>query len=220
MDTNPLKTPRTTLKRVPDRGSHEWDEIASILDEALICHIGFEVGGQPYVIPTSYGRDDRTLYIHGSAASRMLRHVSGGVPVCFTVTLVDGLILARSVFHNSMNYRSVVVLGAAELLTDDADKLHGLEIVTEHVIRGRWQDSRPPTAQELKATSVLRLPIEEASAKLRTHGVKDEPEDIALPHWAGFLPLTTTIGPPETDPDVRDGTEVPDYVRDYRRPQR
>lgn len=217
-DPGDLKTPRTTLRRKPDRGSHDWDTIAAILDEALYCHIGFEVDGQPYVIPTAFGRDGRTLYIHGSAASRMLRTLSGGVQMCFTATLVDGLIFARSSFHTSINYRSVVVLGKAVALESKAEKLRGLEVVSEHTMPGHWYAARNPSAQELKAVTVLRLDIDEASAKVRPGGPVDEPEDMDRPVWAGRLPFRLVAGVPETDPLLRGDYAVPEYVRDYQRP--
>jgi nitroimidazol reductase NimA-like FMN-containing flavoprotein (pyridoxamine 5'-phosphate oxidase superfamily) len=214
-DPGDLRSPRTTLRRRPDRGSHDWETIAAILDEGFICHIAFEQDGQPYAIPTSYGREGHTLYIHGSAASRMIRTLGGGIPVCFTVTLIDGLILARSSFHNSVNYRSVVVLGTARQVSQE-EKLHGLEVITEHLIRGRWYDSRVPTEKELAGVSVLRLDVDEASAKVRPGGPVDEPEDMSLPVWAGRIPLALTAADPETDPQsiIRD---APAYARDYKR---
>ncbi|HUF52204.1 MAG TPA: pyridoxamine 5'-phosphate oxidase family protein [Dehalococcoidia bacterium] len=215
-----LKTPRTTLKRRPERGAHDWDTIAAILDEGLYCHIGFEAEGQPYAIPTNYGREGSTLYIHGSSASRMVRSLSGGIPLCFTVTIIDGLILARATFHNSINYRSVMVLGTAHLIEDEAEKMRGLEIVTEHIIRGRWADSRPPTRQEMKGTGVLRMEVEEASAKVRTGFPKDEPEDMDFPVWAGRIPLSLVAGEPETAPDVAADLHVPPYAREYTRGQK
>jgi hypothetical protein len=212
-----LKTPRTTLKRLPDRGHHDFETIAAILDEGLVCHLGFVADGQPFVVPTSYGRDGETLYIHGSSASRMLKTLAQGVPMCLTVTLVDGLVFARSVFHNSANYRSVVVLATAEEVTGD-EKLHGLHVITEHMMRGRWEHARKPTAQELKASTVLKLRIDEASAKVRIGGPKEDPADLPSALWAGVLPFALTPQPPITDPDVPAGTEVPPYVAGYQRP--
>lgn len=213
-----LTTERTTLKRHPERGVHDFETIAAILDEGLVCHIGFVVDGQPFVVPTSYGRDGETLYVHGSAASRMLRTLAQGVPMCLTVTLIDGLVFARSVFHNSVNYRSVVVLGTAQEVTGD-EKLHGLHVITEHIMRGRWADARQPAAQELKASTVLKLRIDEASAKIRTGGPKEDPADLPSSLWAGVLPFALTPQPPITEPDVPPGTQVPAYVAAYRRPQ-
>jgi hypothetical protein len=217
-DSDGLQTPRTTVRRKPDRGFHDFETIAAILDEGLICHIAFETDGQPYAIPTIYGRDGRTLYIHGSPASRMLKSLAEGIPMCLTVTLVDGIILARSVFHHSMNYRSVVVLGTARRVDAEAEKLHALEVITDHLVPGRWGDARVPNERELKASLVLRMEIDEASAKVRPGGVSDEPEDMELPVWAGRLPLSLAVGEPETDPEVASDQVMPPYVRDYERP--
>ncbi len=213
-----LRTSRTTVRRKPDRGSHNFDVLARVLDEALYCHIGFVVDGQPFVVPTGYGRDGRTLYIHGSSASRMLRTLSGGVPVCLTVTLLDGLVLARSAFHHSINYRSVMVLGVAEEV-DGEEKLHGLRVITEHMARGRWDDVRRPTKQELKATTVLRLEIAEASAKVRDGFSIDDGDDLALSHWAGVIPFVLTPGRPVPEPRLRPDIPLPPYLDDYRRAQ-
>lgn len=215
-ESSGLKTQRTTLRRKPDRGAHDFATVAAILDEGFYCHAGFAVDGQPYVVPTAYGRDGETLYIHGSAASRMLKTLAQGVPVCVTVTLVDGLVVARSSFHNSMNYRSVVVLGVTSEATGD-EKLHGLRVITEHLLPGRWEDSRPPTAQEMKASTVLKLPIREASAKVRTGPPIDEKEDLSLPYWAGVVPIALTLGAPIVDGQVPEGTPVPAYVSRYAR---
>lgn len=211
-----LKTPRTTHKRLPERGSHDFDTIAAVLDEALVCHLGFVVDGQPYVIPTTYGREGGTLYVHGSSASRTLRTLSGGVPVCLTVTLLDGVVFARSAFHHSMNYRSVMVLGVATPVEGE-EKLLGLRAVVEHLARGRWRDTREPTEQELKATAVLRLDITEASAKVRTGGPKEEPLDYELPYWGGVVPLSMTSGALVPDDHVLPGVDVPPYAADFRR---
>src|ERR1700732_1025988 len=178
-------TKRTQVQRLPDRGKYDSATIYPILDEAFLCHVGFVVDGQPFVIPTGFARIGDTLYIHGSAASRMLRTLAGGVQVCVTVTLLDGLVLARSAFHHSMNYRSVVILGRAVPVEEREGKMKALELFTEHVVRGRWSDVRPPTDSELKATTVLALPLSEASAKIRTGPPKDDEEDYQLPIWAG-----------------------------------
>lgn len=212
------QTKRTTVKRLPARGQYDRDTIHAILDEAFICHVGFVVDGQPYVIPTGFARVDDLLYIHGSAASRMLRNLSLGIEVCITVTLVDGLVLARSAFHHSINYRSVVVLGKAMLVEDQDEKAKALEAITEHIVPGRWADVRWPTEIELKGTSVLRLPIEEASAKIRTGDPKDDEEDYAMDVWAGVLPLSTTPGEPTNDSRLDSAIAVPDYVKEYKRP--
>jgi uncharacterized protein len=210
-------TERTQVKRLPKRGAYDRETVYKVLDAGFVCHVGFAVDGQPYVIPTNYGRKGDTLYLHGSAASRMLRTLSEGVPVCVTVTLVDGLVLARSAFHHSVNYRSVVVLGTARLVEDSAEKNEVLRLFTEHVVPGRWAEIRWPTEQELKATTVLALPLEEVSAKVRTGGPKDDEEDYALPVWAGVLPLV--VEPKATVPDERlkEGTPVPKYLVGYTR---
>src|SRR5271170_323983 len=188
-------TPRTRIVREPQRAVYDRDAVNQILDEAFLCHVGFAVDAQPYVIPTSYGRNGDTLYIHGSAASRMLRNLDQGVPVCITVTLLDGLVLARSAFNPSMNYRSVVILGTARLVADPAEKLAALRALSEHIIPGRWDDARQPNDKELKQTSVLRLPISEFSAKVRVGPPIDDEEDYAFPTWAGVIPLEIEIKP-------------------------
>lgn len=210
-------SPRTTLRRLPSRGRFDRASVNSILDEALLCHVGFVVEGQPFVIPTIHARLGDRLYVHGSAASRMLRTLGGGVPVCVTVTLLDGLVLARSAFHHSMNYRSVVVLGTAQEATDAAEKETALTAIVEHVMRGRSAQVRPPNPLELKATSVLSLPIEEASAKIRTGPPVDDEEDYALPVWAGVLPLSLVAGAPVDDPRLPAGMAPPANVSAYRR---
>jgi uncharacterized protein len=214
-------TERTRVARLPKRGDYSQETIYRILDAAFICHVGFVVDGQPYVIPTGYGRKDDTLYLHGSAASRMLRTLAGGVDVCVTATVVDGIVLARSAFHHSMNYRSVVVLGKARLIEDEAEKTEALRTISEQIIRGRWDDVRKPTAQELRATTVLALPIEEASAKVRTGPPLDDEEDYALPVWAGVLPLALKAGEPVADSRLAEGLaegnrDAPEYVTRYR----
>lgn len=211
------QTTKTTLKRLPERGKFDRETVYRILDEALVCHVGFVVDGQPFVIPTSYGRVGDTLYIHGSAASRMMRSLSGKIPVCITVTLIDGLVLARSAFHHSVNYRSVVVFGQAELVEDEQGKMSALAALTEHIVPGRWTEVRSPNAQELKATTVLAVPLEEVSAKVRTGDPKDDDEDMAIPVWAGQLPLVLTPGSPINDSLLAPGIELPDYVRNYNR---
>jgi nitroimidazol reductase NimA-like FMN-containing flavoprotein (pyridoxamine 5'-phosphate oxidase superfamily) len=210
-------TERTQVKRLPKRGKYDQETVFSILDAAFVCHVGFTVDGQPYVIPTNFGRSGDMLYLHGSAASRMLRQLSEGIPVCVTVTHVDGLVLARSAFHHSVNYRSVVILGQARLLQDPAEKMEALRIFTEHVMKGRWNDVRQPTEQELKATTVLALPLDEVSAKVRTGGPIDDEGDYNLPVWAGVLPLTTSVKSPEPDPQRRNDPPVPEYLRNYTR---
>ena len=213
MSSNP--TPRTRLVREPQRAVYDRDAVNQILDEAFLCHVGFVADGQPYVIPTSYGRDGDVLYIHGSAASRMLRHLDQGVSVCITVTLVDGLVLARSVFNHSMNYRSVVILGRATLVADPAEKLAALRTLSEHILPHRWDDSRQPNEKELKATSVLRLPINEFSAKVRVGPAVDDEEDYSFPTWAGVIPLEMKSGAPIRD--ERCERELPAYLKNYSR---
>lgn len=208
---------RTRVKRIPKRGHYDRETIDAILDEGFICHVGFVADGRPYVIPTGYARIDDELYIHGSAASRMLQELSQGVEVCVTVTLLDGLVLARSAFHHSMNYRSVVVLGKAELVTDADEKYKALEVLTEHFVPGRWKGVRWPTELELKATSVLKLPITEASAKIRTGDPVDDDEDYAMNVWAGVIPLKLTAGEPIPDATLTDGIAIPDHVSRYSR---
>jgi len=213
--TTSIQTERTRVKRLPNRGVYDRDTIYAILDEAFICHVGYVMDGQPYVIPTGFARIGDDLYIHGSSASRMLRNMAQGVDVCVTVTIVDGLVLARSAFHHSINYRSVVVLGKATLVEDVAEKDKALEAFTEHIIPGRWPEIRWPTELELKATSVLKLPIEEASAKVRTGDPKDDEEDYAMNIWAGVIPLATVPGEPIDDGRLKSKMPVPEHVSGY-----
>jgi uncharacterized protein len=210
-------TQRTQVKRLPDRGAYDSETVFKILDEGFICHVGFSVEGQPFVIPTGYARVNDTLYIHGSAASRMLRTLAEGVQVCVTVTLLDGLGLARSAFHHSMNYRSVVMLGRAMLVSDAAEKFKALQAFTEHIVRGRWNDVRLPTEAELKATAVLALPLAEVSAKIRKGPPKDDAEDYELPIWAGVVPLSIVQAPPIADPRLKAGLEPPAYAKKISR---
>jgi nitroimidazol reductase NimA-like FMN-containing flavoprotein (pyridoxamine 5'-phosphate oxidase superfamily) len=212
-----LQTDRTKLKRLPKRGHFDRETVYGILDEGFICHVGFAPEGQPFVIPTGYARVDDTLYIHGSQASRMLRTLSGGVDACVTVTIIDGLVLARSAFHHSMNYRSVVIFGRATLVANPEEKSAALLALSEHFIRGRWNDVRGPNEQEMKLTTVLSLPLVEASAKIRTGPPLDDEEDYAMPIWAGVIPLKLEAGEPIKDPRLPDGIEAPDYARHYRR---
>ncbi|MDM7921259.1 MAG: pyridoxamine 5'-phosphate oxidase family protein [Pyrinomonadaceae bacterium] len=207
---------RTKVKRLPARGAYDAETIYSILDSGFICHVGFVVDGQPYVIPTGYARIGDNVYIHGSSASRMLRNMAKGVDVCITVTHVDGLVLARSAFHHSVNYRSVVVLGKAELVNDADEKYKALEAFTEHIIPGRWEEIRWPNELELKATSVLILPINEASAKLRTGDPKDDDEDYSMDVWAGVLPLHVSAGEPIPDEKLKAGISLPGHVKNFR----
>ena len=210
-------TARTRVIREAERGVYDRETVYRILDEGFLCHAGFVVDGQPFVIPTSYGRKDASLYIHGSAASRMLRQMKDGVPVCITVTLLEGLVLARSIFNHSMNYRSVVILGKATLVDDPEEKLAALRILSEHILPGRWDDSRQPNERELKATSVLRVPIEEFSAKVRQGPAIDDEEDYSFPTWAGVVPLEMVAGAPIDDARLLPGTKIPQYARHYAR---
>jgi hypothetical protein len=210
-------TDRTQVRRLPKRGNYDRETVYKILDEALICNVGFVVNGQPFVIPTGFGRAGDTLYLHGSAASRMLGEVGEGIPVCVTVTLLDGLVLARSAFHHSMNYRSVMILGTAHPVAADQEKIAALRTFTNHVVPGRWDDVRKPTEQELKGTAVLALALEEVSAKIRIGPPIDDEEDYSLPIWAGVVALAMTSGTPESDPQLAHPIEPPAYARDYHR---
>jgi nitroimidazol reductase NimA-like FMN-containing flavoprotein (pyridoxamine 5'-phosphate oxidase superfamily) len=209
-------TARSQVRRYPDRASYDAETIHVILDAAFLAHVGFNLNGQPFVIPTLFGREGDTLYLHGSAASRMLRELETGVPACVTVTLVDGLVLARSAFHHSMNYRSVVAFGTARKIDGLAQKTHAMRAISEHLIAGRWDDVRPPNEKELGATLVLAFSIEEASAKTRTGPPVDDEQDQALPVWAGVLPLQRMAQPPIPDPRLRNGTDLPDYILRYQ----
>jgi uncharacterized protein len=210
-------TSRTRVVREPHRGLYERETAYKILDEGFICHVGFVIDGQPFVIPTGYGRRGDNLYIHGSAASRMLRNLEQGVAVCVTVTLLDGLVLARSIFNHSMNYRSVVVLGVAHAVEDPKEKLEALHSLSEHIIPGRWAETRQPNQKELKATLVMRLPIEEFSSKVRQGPPIDDEEDYGFPTWAGVIPLRMLAGKPISDPKLGAESAVPGYVEKYSR---
>ena len=216
MTSIPL-TPRTTLKRLPQRGSYDRELINRILDEGFICHVGFIVDGQPMVIPTGYARAGDNLLIHGSQASRMLRHLSQGTDVCVTVTLIDGLVLARSAFHHSMNYRSVVVFGRAAMIEDPTEKAAALFALSEHMIPGRWADVRKPNQRELQQTTVLSLPITEASAKIRTGPPLDDEEDYALDVWAGLIPVKLVAEGPIADPRLPKHIMTPEYAQKFAR---
>jgi nitroimidazol reductase NimA-like FMN-containing flavoprotein (pyridoxamine 5'-phosphate oxidase superfamily) len=210
-------TERTTLKRLAKRGNFDRDVVYGILDEAFICHVGFIVEGRPVVIPTAYGRVGDRFYLHGSAANRMLRTAETGVDICVTVTLVDGLVLARSAFHHSINYRSVVIFGRASVVEDSREKFEALRSFTQHVVPSRWADVREPTDSELKATIVLYLELMEVSAKVRTGPPIDDEEDYAMPVWAGEIPLRLVAGVPIPDPRLAEGIDPPQYVSDYSR---
>ncbi|MBW4519786.1 MAG: pyridoxamine 5'-phosphate oxidase family protein [Scytolyngbya sp. HA4215-MV1] len=210
-------TQRTKIRRSPQRGQYDRTLIYQILDEGLICHVGFVVEGQPFVIPTAYGRVDDRLYLHGSPASRMLRTLQQDVEVCVTVTLLDGLVLARSAYHHSMNYRSVVVFGKATVVEAEQEKFEALRAFTEHVMPDRWAEVRIPSRQEMSGTLVLALPLTEASAKMRTGGPLDDEADYTLPVWAGELPLRLTTNAAIPDSHLLSGIGIPAYVQDYNR---
>jgi len=212
-----MPTSRTRVVREAHRGVYDRETAYRILDEGFLCHVGFVADGQPFVIPTSYGRANANLYIHGSAASRMLRQMKVGMPVCISVTLLDGLVLARSVFNHSMNYRSVVILGKAVLVEDPEEKLAALRVLSEHILPGRWDDSRQPNERELKQTSVLRVPIDEFSAKVRTGPPVDDEEDYSFPTWAGVVPLEIKAGEPINDPKLDPSRGIPAYASHYTR---
>jgi nitroimidazol reductase NimA-like FMN-containing flavoprotein (pyridoxamine 5'-phosphate oxidase superfamily) len=213
-------TPRTTVRRLPDRARYDRDTLESILDEGLVCHVGFVDGGQPFVVPSAYARRGDRLVIHGSAASRMIRALAAGAPACVTVTLLDGLVLARSGFHHSMNYRSVVVLGAATEITDPEEKRRALDAIVEHVVPGRLSSVRSPSEVEMRATRVVELPLDEASAKVRTGPPKDDEADYALGIWAGELPLRLDPLAPVDDARLAPGLTPPPHVTGWRRGRR
>ena len=210
-------SPRTQVRRLPKRGQYDAAVIHSILDEGFICNVAFVHEGSPVVIPTSYARSGDIVYIHGSAASRMLRTLEQGVPVSIAVTLVDGLVLARSAFHHSINYRSVVIFGIAVAVTEPDEKYEALRLFTEQVVPGRWAEIRWPTPQELKGTSVLKVALDEASAKVRVGGPIDDEEDYALPMWAGVLPLKVVAGQPVNDERLQSGIEAGGHITGWRR---
>jgi len=208
-----IPTDRTQVRRLPKRGVYDKAQVHAILDEGRICHVGFVMDGQPFVIPTGYVRRGDLLYFHGSAASRMLRESAAGIPVSVTVTLLDGFVLARSAFHHSMNYRSVVILGRARLVTELDEKMEALRCFTNHIMAGRWEEVRQPTPVEMKATSVLALTLEEVSAKVRTGGPIDDEEDYALPVWAGVVPVRLEAGEPIPDDRLVPGVAPVDKGR-------
>jgi hypothetical protein len=219
MPTSELtKTDATTVRRKAERSDYRRDTANAILDEALVAHVGFSVDEQPFVIPMVFGRDGDRLILHGSAASRLLRALDDGVPVCVTVTLIDALVAARSQFHTSMNYRSVVIIGVARRIRDLDDARRAMARVVDHALPGRSVEARPPTDAELRQTAVLELPIDTASVKTRTGGPVEDPDDLALPVWGGIVPVTTAFGTPQPDDDLRADVKVPTELEDYRRP--
>jgi uncharacterized protein len=210
-------TDRTRLGRLRERGLTDRRALHDVLDAGLICHLGVVIDGTPVVLPTGYGRIGETMYLHGSSANRSLG-AAADTEVCVTVTLLDGLVCARSVFHNSMNYRSAVIYGTARLVTDDAERMKAIEAITEHLIPGRWSNSRLPNKKEMAATSVLALPLAEASVKVRSGGPSDDDEDYGLDYWAGVLPITMTVGNAQPDPLLRPDIAVPEHINDLQTP--
>jgi nitroimidazol reductase NimA-like FMN-containing flavoprotein (pyridoxamine 5'-phosphate oxidase superfamily) len=210
-------TERTTLHRLRERGATDRSALHAVLDAGVICHLGVIVDGAPLVLPTGYGRIGETLYLHGSSANRSFQFAEDQ-EVCVTVTLLDGLVCARSVFHNSMNYRSAVIFGPARMVTDEAERLAALEAITEHLIPGRWENSRKPTRKELAATIVIAVSLDEASVKTRAGGPKDDEEDYELDFWAGVLPMTLATGPAEPDSRLKPGIGVPAHIAELESP--
>ncbi|QQS40822.1 MAG: pyridoxamine 5'-phosphate oxidase family protein [Acidobacteriota bacterium] len=207
------KHERNTVRRQASRGKYDRETVFGILDEAFLCHVGFSVEGQPFVIPTLYARDGETIFIHGSSISRMLKNLSEGLRACVTVTITDGIVLARSAFHHSMNYRSVTIFGQGALVEDENEKVRALEVISENVLPGRWADSRGPTKKELDVTSVIAIRIEDAAAKIREGGPKDDKRDYELPIWAGVVPIVQMPLEPVADALLPEGIEVPDYIK-------
>jgi nitroimidazol reductase NimA-like FMN-containing flavoprotein (pyridoxamine 5'-phosphate oxidase superfamily) len=208
-------TPINRLRRIPERGIYDKETIYQIIDDALICHVGLVQDGRPFVIPTLHARRDDEILLHGATTSRLIRHAQAGNQLCLTFTHVDGIVLARSVFHHSINYRSVVLFGQGQLVQGDQANMDALEQFTERLLPGRWDDARSPNAKELKATSIVAISIESASAKVRSGEPGDDEEDYALPHWAGVLPVRQEVGSPEPDGRLADDTPLPDYIADY-----
>lgn len=211
---------RNRVRLMPDRGRYDHDTVHAIIDAALLCHVGFLDGEQPVVIPTLHARSGELLYLHGSRGNAMLKHLADGYPICVTITHLDGIVFARSAFHHSVNYRSAVLFGHGRLLADAQQKLAALELITEHVARGRWAATRPPSARELELTSVIEFSIDAASAKVRSGPPKDDAEDYALPHWAGVLPLGLSVQPPIADDQLPPGSTVPEHVARWTGPGR
>jgi nitroimidazol reductase NimA-like FMN-containing flavoprotein (pyridoxamine 5'-phosphate oxidase superfamily) len=209
------RTRRNRVVRLPERGHYDRESVYGIIDEAMLCHVGFVQDGQPFVIPTLHARLGDRLLLHGATTSRMLKHLQAGNPVCTTMTITDGLVLARSVFHHSINYRSVVLFGQGALIADPDEKMAALAAFTERLMPGRWDDAREPNRKEFKATSVVAIPIDSASAKVRVGPPKDDEEDLGLPVWAGVVPIRQVVGEPQAAPDLRDGVPVPAYITEY-----
>ena len=209
-------TPRTRVKRLGKRAVYDRDEVYGVLDAGLMCHVGYVIDGQPYVTPTAYWRDGDQVFWHGSSASRMLRQVATGIPICFTVAILDGLVLARSGFNSSINYRSLMAFGHADKVSEPAAKLAALERFSERLTPGRWAEQRPPTSQELKATTVLKMRLEEVSAKIRTGPPGDDEADYAQDIWAGVVPVRSVLGAVEDDPRLKPGIARPAYLKDIK----
>jgi uncharacterized protein len=211
------KTPQNRVRRLPERASYDKETIYQILDEALICYVGLAVGNQPFVIPTIHARRDDTLLLHGATTSRLLKHIEAGNPLCVTTALLDGLVVARGIFHNSMNYRSVVLFGKGRILADAEEKYTALYTLAERIYPGRWNDSRPPNRKELRATAIVELPIASATAKVRSGPPKDDAEDYEREWWAGVIPIELMFRTPEDDPKLHAGVTVPAYLKHYAR---
>lgn len=211
------KTERNRVRRLPQRGQYDHETIYKILDEALICHVGFVENNMPFVIPINFARVDDTIILHGSKTSRLLKHIEAGNPICIEATIVDGLVLARSVFNHSVNYRSVVLFGSGSVVENEREKMAALEAVTEHLIPGRWSEARLPNPKELNATLVISVKIEEASAKVRGGPAGDDEEDYALPVWAGVLPMQELTSSPIPDERLHENISAPEYVTRYSR---
>ncbi|MEM9217291.1 MAG: pyridoxamine 5'-phosphate oxidase family protein [Cyanobacteria bacterium P01_F01_bin.150] len=217
-DTEQLQaTDRSTVKTKPQRGHYDRVLINQILDEALVVHVGFVINQQPFIIPMGFGRDGDRLYLHGASASRMLKHLEQGVDCCVTTTLLDGLVIARSLFHHSMNYRSVVLFGRAVLVEDDDEKMHALKVLSEHMVPGQWDYARKPTLPEVRGTKVLVFPLQEGSAKVRSGAPIDAAADYSLPVWAGQLPLKVTVGSPIPDDKLSPNIQLPANLMHYQR---
>lgn len=210
-------TEKTKVKRLPKRGIYDFESIVKILDDSFVCHIGFVIDEQPFVIPTCYGRKEDKIYFHGSVGSRMLKHLKTGSGICVTVTNIDGIVLARSAFHHSINYRSVVIFGKADEITETVEKTNALKIISEHILTGRWNDIRKPNEKELRQTSVFSLKLDEASAKVREGGPVDEKDDMDLNIWAGVLPLETFAKHPVADETLKENISLPEYLKVYKR---
>lgn len=214
-ENNILKSERTKVKRQPQRGLYDFNIITQIMDETFICQVGFSVKGQPFVIPTCFGRKEKKIYFHGARASRMLTTIKENAEICFSVTILDGIVLARSAFHHSINYRSVILFGNAEEVVNKEEKIEALKIISDQIITGRWKDVRKPNDKELNSTTVLSFEIKEGSAKIRSGPAVDDEEDLDLPVWAGIMPVKTIFGEPEPDKKLNENISVPAYLKKF-----